>query len=70
MSISSDLNALLAEARSHIPLSHRSCPVDASEAPDPFAKPDQALFRLNDWAFWEGHAFVTASKDPNRGRAI
>ena len=70
MSIPDDLAALLAEARSHIPLTHRSCPIDASEAPDLFTNPDQALLRLNDWAFCEGHAFVTASKDPNRGRAI
>ena len=70
MSVTSALDGLLVEARSHIPPFHRDCPPDRCEAPDPFANPDPALSRLNDWAFWEGFAFVTASKDRKRGRAI
>ena len=70
MSVASQLDALLAEARSHIPLTQQSCPLNVSIAPDPFSNPDQALSRLNDWAFCEGHAFMTATKDAVRRRTV
>lgn len=49
--------AQLQQARANIPLKHHDMPEDGSI----IATLESAILHLNDWAFLQGHGYVTAS---------